>query len=975
MASLIDIARRGPSLLVPHERGQVAHLVSTIEGARAFASAKPLPPAEWLCTFDPLVRFGKPGTVGRYFEQGDYIDPFDLYGIDSDPVPGRIASDDHYSKREVPASAWSAFYVQAEEPPTQVLAALTGHLANAPAPLTLRLWSLGVWLSEVCHQPAAVWWAAAKREIHPAVQDHIRRELYQKASSFPVLAKQAWRIILASWEDNTRSSDRNWYDLKQEIAIDGWSISTAERIRAAVEPRMNIASPFWGGPIPPENQQDLNIDQLFRLGVTYPDWDSEMEIPREYLASMVRAVRLMLEKAAVLETEVGGFDLRLSRPLTPDPDVPCDEKPFIIGLDLLVMRYVVLYRWLAEQSRPAAIKERSSWPDDDHIFARIRIWAAGQVDLTGPAEAGRLLAGLSADAFWDRHHQRDLLVAIEFRWNGLTAQTRKTLTQKLLKGPTRWISESKAEFPERRASYILERIHWLRGKGIHLPLPASVLDGLRQAAPTWREEYAAGAASSMEERGGYVRTDPTPDPLLGESLATLIDAAELRRGRDPKDSLLRIDPFQGYVKVRPVRALAALMVRTSSGTFPLHDWRTFLESEARNGDRPCLSALIAGRLATMSVLNLEPICHDVTRWIDDKACSLLSRRPDIFRKLWEAMLNLLRERASAGASAILHDSRGRDWLRGGINAPAGRLCKALFNHPSLTGLHAGDGLPEVWRSYVEDLLNLPGCQLYYVVAILSRSLNQLYLIDPIWTETHLIRLAESNDTDAAAAFWDGFMYGHMPQVPLYLRVKNLMLARVEMVKANETQHLSGILLAGWGTVPEGQQTRCVTNQEMRACLVRGNDEFRQQVLWRLGNWSRDEKSMWRGNVLEFVRSVWPRQRIVNGPQTTAGMCNVLTTLEDDFPAAVQAVLPRITPLDRNSSRFMFGFDDLDKPKGLLVQRFPQAVLELLYKVLPVDVRLWPYNTREVLKLIGEQNPILATDQKLLFLVRRLERAE
>ena len=133
--------------------------------------------------------------------------------------------------------------------------------------------------------------------------------------------------------------------------------------------------------------------------------------------------------------------------------------------------------------------------------------------------------------------------------------------------------------------------------------------------------------------------------------------------------------------------------------------------------------------------------------------------------------------------------------------------------------------------------------------------------------------------------------------------------------------------------------------------------------------------MWRGNVLEFVRSVWPRRRIVNGPQTTAGMCDVLTTLEDDFPAAVQAVLPRITPLDRNASKFMYGFDDLNEPKGLLVQRFPQVVLELLYKVLPVDVQLWPYNIREVLKLISEQNPILAADQKLLLLVRRLERAE
>lgn len=141
--SVIAMARRGPADLAPHERGQVAHLVSTVQGAKALAQADPPPPAEWLCVFDPAIRFGQPGNLGRHFEVGEHVDPFDRYGIDDDPAPARIAPDDHFAKREVPAGAWSAFATQTGDSPAGRPAALAGPAANAPAALPPRLWFLG----------------------------------------------------------------------------------------------------------------------------------------------------------------------------------------------------------------------------------------------------------------------------------------------------------------------------------------------------------------------------------------------------------------------------------------------------------------------------------------------------------------------------------------------------------------------------------------------------------------------------------------------------------------------------------------------------------------------------------------------------------------------------------------------------------------------------------------------------------------
>ena len=87
-----------------HERGQVVHLAATTEGSRAIAAAKRPLPSEWLCVFDPAVRFGALGYLSSDF------DLFRLYGIDSDQIPikereGKSREDSQRRRRRVGASA------------------------------------------------------------------------------------------------------------------------------------------------------------------------------------------------------------------------------------------------------------------------------------------------------------------------------------------------------------------------------------------------------------------------------------------------------------------------------------------------------------------------------------------------------------------------------------------------------------------------------------------------------------------------------------------------------------------------------------------------------------------------------------------------------------------------------------------------------------------------------------------------------
>lgn len=48
---VIGIAQKRPIEVTPHERGQVVELVSSKQGAKLFADAKPAPSAEWMCVF------------------------------------------------------------------------------------------------------------------------------------------------------------------------------------------------------------------------------------------------------------------------------------------------------------------------------------------------------------------------------------------------------------------------------------------------------------------------------------------------------------------------------------------------------------------------------------------------------------------------------------------------------------------------------------------------------------------------------------------------------------------------------------------------------------------------------------------------------------------------------------------------------------------------------------------------------------
>ena len=441
-SEVINKAKQGPQSLSPHERGQVAHIVSTVEGVRKFSEGEEPPPAEWLCVFDKYRRYGEPGKLGRWLEEGPDVDPFDLYCIDSDVPPAKASSID----RKPPADAWDAFNLSRVDKTNlsdENFPSITGRWAYNVPPLPSRLRQMGEWIKDVAGQPAAVWWAAQQLPLHPDTRRKIRPALTDSQRPIPSAVREAWYYLLEYWEQgrDRRTDVVGWSELKRRISKDGWSKSVVRAYAACLRPYLR-AEPPWGNSKPPEQEDEIGLSDLIWLDVVYPADNSErIDLPDEWLAPAIVVLRKNLETALELETEIDRGGLGHISSIIPDQSSDSDHKRRLSGA---VIEFASVFERLIQIDLKAARREFSKWPiEDDAIFARLRIWAAGKPDLVSDDQFGSMLVDMSDDVFWDYQHEWDLLHTLSARWNGLSADTRVEIENRLLRGRPRWQEKKK----------------------------------------------------------------------------------------------------------------------------------------------------------------------------------------------------------------------------------------------------------------------------------------------------------------------------------------------------------------------------------------------------------------------------------------------------------------------------------------------------------------------------------------------------
>lgn len=188
-----------------------------------------------------------------------------------------------------------------------------------------------------------------------------------------------------------------------------------------------------------------------------------------------------------------------------------------------------------------------------------------------------------------------------------------------------------------------------------------------------------------------------------------------------------------------------------------------------------------------------------------------------------------------------------------------------------------------------------------------------------------------------------------------------------VVGRREANVLSATLLAGWGSTYKKTGKRFITNEEMRNILLNADDEFRGQIIWQLERWASDEKiGAWRANLPMFFTEVWPRQKQAKSPRISAKLCDLAFSNEAVFPVVAETILPLVTKIDEEG----FFLPHLRGTEADIVTKYPKKTLALLWAVLSENATKWPYGIEDVLTKIGEAEPSLLNDSRLIELKRR-----
>ena len=517
---VIRLARRGPETLLPHERGQVVHLVSNRDGASRFVSAQNPPPATWLCVFDAACRYEKPGRLNLLQLGTAVFDPFDAYGLDADAVPPKIDPSNYLQTREVPENAHDAFALtplDREELRDASSSAFRGQRALGAVAIPPRLGHLATWLAKIGDQPAAVWWAAGQRGLNPAVQTYVQSQLQRPERHCASAIRHAWQYLFESWRTEAAREVLNNYALKQVIEANGWNALAVQRYGELCRPYLKVTRPFWTGAKPPNHSKNPRLSDLVQVEIEFPHLDFPITVPDEHLTAVLAELRQNLRRTVALGDDgfhgVASSDLP---PIEPDRNLGWLTSTRDLGLSGTVTSYLTLFRRLLEIDPQAAKVEAQTWRGhDDPLFTRLTIWACNDPRLVPDDRVGPTLATIDDDGFWGSRHQRDLLLALERRWADLPQPARKQLEARLLKGPKRRPRVSKIEFERHRISVILDRLYWLHQHHCNFSFELETVSApLKVKAPNWRPASAANAAASYEPRGGPVHIDKTYSDLL-----------------------------------------------------------------------------------------------------------------------------------------------------------------------------------------------------------------------------------------------------------------------------------------------------------------------------------------------------------------------------------------------------------------------------------------------------------------------------
>lgn len=953
-----SLARSSPANLRSFERGQVAALCSTLDGARDFAAVEPKPPAEWLCVFDAGVRLElnpRAGVDGD--RRTEASSTSEVYLLDDD-----LESD---QQRERLSNGFRGVHIlgQLSSDPPQLL---PNAITTSPNPywfsLSPRLSILAQWIVASIEEAATIQWAGGRTSIHPEIRKQIAWRLNQKVQNLDTQLRTLWRYILEAHSGERSNVEVGWWSVKDRVRADGWNAPALREFARVTKPRLIFSQSWHRWWTTPEVDEWQSAIPFLHFDVHFPaSIQSSADVPDEAVGAVARVLGDSLEIATELELGIDGYH----RPL---PTLYPEDKPgerYLSDADKAFLRYSELVHRLCEIAPQAAKAELRRRTLPSRYFLPIELVALVNREVFSAAEVRSAIASLSREDFWDEHVNRELLWLLRARWPDLPSRDRQHIESRLLEGRERYSTENELEFVERRAFRTAIRLRWMANQGMSLhKRTIKSLSRITSTLADWQDEWASNADSGLDMRSGWVKVETDTSSIGDLPLVDVIQRCEQLSLRE--EMFTERDPFQGLVTKYPGRAVAVMRHEHRSGHEPAKYLKKLFRSWPSDApDRDTISA--AKLLMRLSDDAVRACRFEAYRWLGEALSKLDRTNRDLFEKSAERAVGILETsgaellRSALGKTSVggIEQPSSRMGTDYAINSPTGHLASGLLDTAFVRIAIKKQAVPTDIRSFVERLVKLPGEGGAHALTVVSSRLADLVIVDAKWIEEFFLPYFEPS-SELAEAAWGGYLHSaRLVPRRFFDKIKSSFLLAFPASTgwtARGVEALGQKLLLALRS--DSRRHALLSVSEGRAALRSASEAVRLEAVSRLARESSDKR--WLAEAYGFFRNVWPRERSLQSPATSREIVTLLLGLDERFPDAVDQLAPLLLQLDHVDGTIADLRRQGRRGSQSFVQRYPRSVLRLVSRIVDRGMRR-PYGLDGLLDELAQHDSLIRRD--------------
>lgn len=975
-ASIIAKSQQDPKDLAPHERGQIAHSLRTVQGARLFSEAYPAPHPEWVCVMDANVRSGIRSS--GYGSDAETFDPITAYGLDDDLTD--ISEDD----RRQGVSNDNLLFWRDEDDNPHDFHRLGGRKAEGFEATPKRLGHLITWISKSIDSPVLAWWAIRQNGLHPRLLQQIEWQV-QHSKELSERGHHIWRLILEHHRDpRNRQWNGEWFELKSRINAEGWTASVLREFRSVATPRLEIKLPFGLAQSRPPSVpwEEIHLGDLGQCEVVFLERHNEdLDVPEDLLPQVFRILEEQLTVASGLLSDIA--TVYFSTP-TCYPDREVDGRKRITKAAEIVGWFVLIFDQMAVKWPALAKAHATTWPATDRFFFRkLKLYAFNKVGAFEADYVAEEVLSLDQETFWDIHLVRELLFLLVDRWREFSQESQNQLIDRILTGPDQLSHWPDEEFNDLRNKFAARYARYLELHGCGLTVDRSKrLDDMTKEILGWSDGWAT---SMMIERGsyaGWVDTDEKPDAVLDLPVNEIILKAKEVLKRD-FGSLTEKRPFTGLVKANPRKALSALTIAGKVGDYPETFWSSMI-NELPADITPRLRRVFLNRVARLPHGIIAELRHTLSQWLEKNLSALIEFDDDlgwtVYDHIVDGILSGGANTTDSGLGEVRQGGkviqRSRRTFDHAFSGPVGMCAQALFHAVPGEKQEACSLIPEHIKSRAECLFAAPGEGSDHAVSIVCSKLNWLMYVDPDWTKECLIPMLVF-EHPAWEPAWNGFLHsGQVPQSPLREFIKPLLLDLFSRIEGFSWDQDHSMVAAGWlgfMRVFHPNEPSGLSQREMRSVLRAMSDETRNRFISWLSQVGQTNENGWAKHVTPLINEDWPKERRYRTSASMRAWIGLLDDTGDNFPAVYEAVKKFLVPVETNDHPFYRFTLELHDGKPITAL-FPEATLDLMNRATPLDLTRPPQELPKVLALIAETEPALTSDLRYLRLIDLVERS-